>query len=269
MSRCPCAPRSDGAAGPCQTTKVQIGGQGSPLATAASERPGLSVDRARSPTTRMERPRAPGQCARRSPRRPTLDEYRSPVGCSGSRVSGTRRDNGRATTAAVTRPTGCGPFVQAGDSLCHVAAAAVRSDIERRGGANTGGRCGASCSTRDGSPSLNGNGSGGSSRARCVARPIQEPARFKRRRHRHNNGYECDGNPRVGRHPRTRAEEAGHQVRRTTTQPVRPPAAGGRDTGHPSSRRAVVTPTNNVRHPRRESSLRPPRAPDRCGGGPA
>jgi hypothetical protein len=66
------------------------------------------------------------------------------------------------------------------------------------GGANNGGDCGAYCSTRDGSPSGNGNGGGvasGKPCAGCVGKadnknpPGQAPDGSD-----HNNGYECDGN---------------------------------------------------------------------------
>ncbi len=72
-----------------------------------------------------------------------------------------------------------------------------------RGGAN--GQCpgGPYCSTRDGSPSLNGNGKGaavGKPCAGCVGKadnknpPGQMPNGSD-----HNNGYECDGNHGIGR----------------------------------------------------------------------
>jgi hypothetical protein len=71
------------------------------------------------------------------------------------------------------------------------------------GGANNGGACGAYCSTRDGSPSLNGSGggaAGGRPCAGCVGKadnknpPGQAPDGTD-----HNNGYECDGNSGVGK----------------------------------------------------------------------
>ena len=71
------------------------------------------------------------------------------------------------------------------------------------GGANNGGHCGAYCSTRDGSPSLNGNGGGKSTGrpcAGCVGRadnknpPGQAPDGSD-----HNKGYECDANHGIGR----------------------------------------------------------------------
>jgi hypothetical protein len=72
---------------------------------------------------------------------------------------------------------------------------------QNAGGANNGGSCGAYCSTRDGSPSLNGNGSGGNKPcAGCVGKadnknpPGQAPNGTD-----HNNGYECDGNSGVGK----------------------------------------------------------------------
>jgi hypothetical protein len=72
-----------------------------------------------------------------------------------------------------------------------------------KGGANNGGDCGAYCSTRDGSPSLNGNGGGkstGKPCAGCVGKadnknpPGQAPNGSD-----HNNGYECDGNHGIGK----------------------------------------------------------------------
>jgi hypothetical protein len=72
-----------------------------------------------------------------------------------------------------------------------------------KGGANNGGNCGAYCSTRDGSPSLNGNGGGkstGKPCAGCVGKadnknpPGQAPNGSDR-----NNGYECDGNHGIGK----------------------------------------------------------------------
>jgi len=71
------------------------------------------------------------------------------------------------------------------------------------GGANNSGDCGAYCSTRDGSPSLNGSGggaAGGRPCAGCVGKadnknpPGQAPDGTD-----HNNGYECDGNNGVGK----------------------------------------------------------------------
>ena len=70
-------------------------------------------------------------------------------------------------------------------------------------GANNGGNCGAYCSTRNGSPSLNGNGNGkatGKPCAGCVGKadnknpPGQRPNGSDP-----NNGYECDGNHGIGR----------------------------------------------------------------------
>jgi hypothetical protein len=96
------------------------------------------------------------------------------------------------------------------------------------GGANNGGDCGAYCSTRDGSPSLNGNGDGqatGKPCAGCVGRadnknpPGQQPDGTDA-----NNGYECDGNNGIGK---TNPAHTGC----TTTPTVTPPCT---DTpGHP------------------------------------
>jgi hypothetical protein len=69
------------------------------------------------------------------------------------------------------------------------------------GGAN--GNCGDYCSTRDGSPSGNGNGKGkatGKPCAGCVGKADNKnpPGQYKNGSD-HNNGYECDGNHGIGR----------------------------------------------------------------------
>jgi hypothetical protein len=88
------------------------------------------------------------------------------------------------------------------------------------GGANNGGNCGAYCSTRDGSPSLNGNGGGaatGKPCAGCVGKadnknpPGQAPDGSD-----HNNGYECDGNNGVGK------TNPAHTGCKTTVKPPTP-----------------------------------------------
>jgi hypothetical protein len=71
------------------------------------------------------------------------------------------------------------------------------------GGANNGGNCGDYCSTRNGSPSMNGNGGGqanGKPCAGCVGKADNKnpPGQFKNGSD-HNNGYECDGNHGVGK----------------------------------------------------------------------
>jgi hypothetical protein len=72
-----------------------------------------------------------------------------------------------------------------------------------KGGANNGGNCGAYCSTRDGSPSLNGNGGGkstGKPCAGCVGKADNKnPKGQAPNGSDHNNGYECDGNHGVGK----------------------------------------------------------------------
>jgi LPXTG-motif cell wall-anchored protein len=71
------------------------------------------------------------------------------------------------------------------------------------GGAN--GQCpgGAYCSTRDGSPSLNGNGGGkatGKPCAGCVGKADNKNPKGQRPDGSdHNNGYECDGNNGIGK----------------------------------------------------------------------
>ena len=70
-------------------------------------------------------------------------------------------------------------------------------------GANNGGACGAYCSTRDGSPSLNGSGggaAGGRPCAGCVGKADNKnPSGQAPDGTDHNNGYECDGNSGVGK----------------------------------------------------------------------
>src|SRR4051812_20779238 len=72
---------------------------------------------------------------------------------------------------------------------------------QNTGGAN--GDCGSYCSTRDGSPSLNGNGGGkatGKPCAGCVGKADNKnpPGQYKDGSD-HNAGYECDRNHGVGR----------------------------------------------------------------------
>ena len=71
------------------------------------------------------------------------------------------------------------------------------------GGANNGGHCGSYCSTRDGSPSMNGNGNGaatGKPCAGCVGKADNKnPKGQAPNGSDHNNGYECDGNHGIGR----------------------------------------------------------------------
>jgi hypothetical protein len=71
------------------------------------------------------------------------------------------------------------------------------------GGANNGGNCGAYCSTRDGSPSLNGNGGGkqvGQPCAGCVGKADNKnPKGQAPNGSDHNKGYECDANHGIGR----------------------------------------------------------------------
>lgn len=89
------------------------------------------------------------------------------------------------------------------------------------GGANNGGDCGAYCSTRDGSPSENGNGDGnanGKPCAGCVGNadnknpPGQQPDGSDG-----NNGYECDGNNGIGK---TNPAHTGCTTTSTTTAPT-------------------------------------------------
>ena len=63
--------------------------------------------------------------------------------------------------------------------------------------------CGTYCSTRDGSPSRNGNGDGkatGKPCAGCVGKADNKnpPGQYKDGTD-HNNGYECDGNNGIGK----------------------------------------------------------------------
>ena len=72
------------------------------------------------------------------------------------------------------------------------------------GGANNGGSCGAYCSTRNGSPSLNGNGGGaatGKPCAGCVGKADNKnpPGQAPSGPVDHNAGYECDRNHGIGR----------------------------------------------------------------------
>ena len=72
------------------------------------------------------------------------------------------------------------------------------------GGANNGGHCGAYCSTRSGSPSLNGNGGGvatGRPCAGCVGKADNKnpPGQFPSGPVDRNAGYECDRNHGIGR----------------------------------------------------------------------
>jgi len=71
------------------------------------------------------------------------------------------------------------------------------------GGANNHGDCGSYCSTRDGSPSGNGNGGGkatGKPCAGCVGKADNKnpPGQYKDGSD-HNAGYECDRNHGIGR----------------------------------------------------------------------
>jgi hypothetical protein len=94
------------------------------------------------------------------------------------------------------------PASQAGNGSTSHPQPLSNADLNK-GGANNGGSCGAYCSTRDGSPSLNGNGGGASTGkpcAGCVGKadnknpPGQAPNGSD-----HNNGYECDGNHGIGK----------------------------------------------------------------------
>src|SRR2546421_4308282 len=71
------------------------------------------------------------------------------------------------------------------------------------GGANNGGKCGAYCSTRDGSAALNGNGTGqavGKPCAGCVGKADNKnPQGQSPNGSDLNKGYECDGNNGIGR----------------------------------------------------------------------
>src|SRR5207302_4419760 len=112
------------------------------------------------------------------------------------------------------------------------------------GGANNGGDCGAYCSTRDGSPSLNGSGTGaatGKPCAGCVGKadnknpPGQQPNGTDA-----NAGYECDRNHGIGR---TNPAHTGCTTPTTggsdcTTNPTAPECT----TGHPA---CVPTTANN------------------------
>ena len=74
---------------------------------------------------------------------------------------------------------------------------------KNKGGANNAGNCGDYCSTRDGSPSMNGNGGGGAGGrpcAGCVGKADNKnpPGQYKNGSD-HNNGYECDGNNGIGK----------------------------------------------------------------------
>jgi hypothetical protein len=71
------------------------------------------------------------------------------------------------------------------------------------GGANNGGACGAYCSTRNGAPSLNGNGGGaavGKPCAGCVGKADNKNPKGQAPNGTDaNNGYECDGNNGIGK----------------------------------------------------------------------
>ena len=130
------------------------------------------------------------------------------------------------------------------------------------GGAN--GQCpgGPYCSTRDGSPSLNGNGTGvaaGRPCAGCVGKadnknpPGQMPNGFD-----HNNGYECDGNHGVGRSnpAHTGCVPAKPVVSPVVVSPVvvspvvvSPVVAPGRVLGVVANAPAVVTLAEAAAHP--------------------
>jgi hypothetical protein len=102
------------------------------------------------------------------------------------------------TTAATTPSTAATPATTSLSSPQPLSGADMNS-----GGANNGGACGAYCSTRDLSPSLNGHGTGkstGKPCAGCVGKadnknpPGQAPNGTDA-----NAGYECDRNSGVGK----------------------------------------------------------------------
>jgi len=115
-------------------------------------------------------------------------------------AGGPNRGSGAASTAATGRATAPGQLAKAAPTTSPQPLS--NADLNP-GGANNGGNCGAYCSTRNGSPSLNGNGNGkavGKPCAGCVGKadnknpPGQAPNGSD-----HNNGYECDGNHGVGK----------------------------------------------------------------------
>src|SRR3989442_1545837 len=83
----------------------------------------------------------------------------------------------------------------------------LSSADQNPGGANNGGKCGSYCSTRNGTASANGSGSGGGRPcAGCVGKADnknpsgQAPSGgFSKAAGDPNNGYECDGNNGIAR----------------------------------------------------------------------
>ena len=122
--------------------------------------------------------------------------------------------------------------------------------------------CGAYCSTRDGSPSLNGNGGGtatGKPCAGCVGKADNKNPKGQAPSGPvdHNNGYECDGNHGIGKgnpaHTACSATDTPPPVVPPVVPPVchgshtpppatTPPATGGTDVTPPTTGGTDVTP---------------------------
>ena len=120
-----------------------------------------------------------------------------------------KKDSGSTaatTSAAVTSPaTGSSDHSKGNASTVgSVKSPQPLSNADKNpGGANNGGNCGSYCSTRDGSPSMNGNGGGeakGKPCAGCVGKADNKnpPGQYKDGSD-HNAGYECDRNHGIGR----------------------------------------------------------------------
>jgi hypothetical protein len=138
----------------------------------------------------------------------------SDAGSTSTTTTTTTSGNDTTMTTA-TAPAGfIGPLVPADPTVDHSQGTAATTGVAtapqplsnadlNSGGANNGGNCGAYCSTRDGSASLNGNGGGaanGKPCAGCVGKADNKNPRGQAPNGTdHNNGYECDGNNGVGK----------------------------------------------------------------------
>jgi LPXTG-motif cell wall-anchored protein len=129
------------------------------------------------------------------------------------------------------------------------------------GGAN--GQClgGAYCSTRDGSPSLNGNGNGqatGKPCAGCVGKADNKnPKGQMPNGSDHNNGYECDGNNGIGK------TNPAHTGCKGYTPPACVPSTSNNQCGNPPA--CVPSTANNCGNP----PACVPSTANNCGNPPA
>ena len=119
-------------------------------------------------------------------------------------------------------PIGAGSGSTAGTSGSPTQPQPLSNADQNPGGANNGGNCAPYCSTRDGSPSENGNGGGkatGKPCAGCVGRADNKrpEGQLPTAATDGNRGYECDDNKGIGK------GNPAHTSCRTTTRPETPP----------------------------------------------